>query len=157
MTLPEETVPAAEPVEEPETVNIGDEEVPMAEFGGKGSPAWALLNLILTILTTLVSLLLLTFYFTGKRKEDEDEERVRRNTEDEDEEELKRKGLIRLLSILPAVFAVITFILTEDMRNPMIIVDRWTILMLLYAVVNVVLAVFAIKKREEKEEEEVVK
>ena len=157
VTLPEETVPAAEPVEEPETVNIGDEEVPMAEFGGKGSPAWALLNLILTILTTLVSLLLLTFYFTGKRKEDEDEERVRRNTEDEDEEELKRKGLIRLLSILPAVFAVITFILTEDMRNPMIIVDRWTILMLLYAVVNVVLAVFAIKKREEKEEEEVVK
>lgn len=96
---------------------------------------------------------MLTFYFVGKRKDEDEDERNVRYTEDEDEEELKRKGLVRLLSILPAVFAVITFILTENMRNPMIIVDKWTILMLLYAVVNVVLAVFSIKKREKAEEE----
>ena len=46
------------------------------------------------------------------------------------EEELKRKGLIRLLSILPALLAVITFMLTENMRNPMVFVDKWTLLML---------------------------
>ena len=33
----------------------------------------------------------------------------------------------------------------------MILVDKWTLLMLLYAVVNVVLAFFSIKKREVEE------
>nr|WP_305115070.1 hypothetical protein [uncultured Acetatifactor sp.] len=155
--IPDEELPQAAPEQEPETepaqqpeetdpeeeiADITEEEVPLAAMNelGSGSPSWALLNLILTILTALASLLTLTFYFVGKRK-------------DEDEDELKRKGLIRVLSILPAVFAVITFILTENMHNPMIIVDKWTVLMLLYAVVNGALAVFSVKKWEKTEEE----
>jgi hypothetical protein len=39
------------------------------------------------------------------------------------------------------------------MRNPMIFVDKWTLLMLLYAVVNAALAILSIKKREKMEEE----
>ena len=145
--------PTAEPAAEPEetaapveeVVDLGDETLPLAAPGEGSGRSWALVNLILNILTALMGLLMLTFYFAGKRREDEDMENV------DVDEELKRKGLVRLLSILPAVFAVITFILTEDMRNPMILVDRWTLLMLLYAVVNVALAFFSIKKREEEE------
>ncbi len=116
----------------------------MAVMGDGSGGKWAILNLILTILTVLSSLLMLTFYFVGKRDKEEREE--------EGEEELKRKGLIRLLSILPALLAVITFMLTENMRNPMVFVDKWTLLMLLYGVMNAALTFFSIKKREERRE-----
>ncbi len=124
--------------------DIEDEEVPLAVMGDGSGGKWAILNLILTILTVLSSLLMLTFYFVGKRDKEEREE--------EGEEELKRKGLIRLLSILPALLAVITFMLTENMRNPMVFVDKWTLLMLLYGVMNAALTFFSIKKREERRE-----
>lgn len=147
------TVPPEEPEKSPEPSEIGDRDIPLAEMEGSGSPAWALLNLILTILTAIISLALLISYFTGKEKEDETEKRVQNNGEaDENENDVKRHGLMRILSILPAIFAVITFILTENMRNPMIFIDRWTILMLLYAVINIMLAVFAIREREERED-----
>lgn len=150
---PEEKSPAEESEKLPEPSEIGDRDIPLAEIEGSGSPAWALLNLILTILTAIISLALLISYFTGKDKEDEAEKRVRNNGEaDENENDVKRHGLMRILSILPAIFAVITFILTENMRNPMIFIDRWTILMLLYAVINITLAVLAIKEREENED-----
>ena len=62
---------------------------------------------------------------------------------------MKRKGLIRILSILPAVVSVIFFILTEDMRNPMIFVDKWTLWMLVFAAANAALLIFAKKTRKD--------
>nr|WP_297864740.1 hypothetical protein [uncultured Acetatifactor sp.] len=156
--LYEEPVSMPAPAEESESSDIGDRNIPLAGRES-GSPAWALLNLILTILTAIISLALLISYFTREGKGDEEkalknEEKALKNGEEADEHEndLKRHGLIRILSILPVILAVITFILTENMRNPMIFIDRWTILMLLYMVINITLAVFAVKKREEKEE-----
>jgi uncharacterized membrane protein len=46
------------------------------------------------------------------------------------------------------------FILTEDMRNPMVFVDRWTILMAAIALVQAVLALFCKKSYKEEEEEQ---
>ncbi len=153
LAAPEEAEGTDAPEGEEPTV-IDDDDTPLAAMGEGAGRSWALLNLILTILTALISLLMLTFYFYGKRRQGEDEERqYMHSAQDGEEEELKRKGLVRLLSILPAVLALITFILTEDMRNPMIFVDKWTLLMLLYAVVNAALAILSIKKREEMEEE----
>ena len=153
LAAPEEAEGTDAPEGEESTV-IEDDDTPLAAMGEGTGRSWALLNLILTLLTALISLLMLTFYFYGKRRQGEDEERqYMHSAQDGEEEELKRKGLVRLLSILPAVLALITFILTEDMRNPMIFVDKWTLLMLLYAVVNAALAILSIKKREEMEEE----
>ena len=129
-----------------ETVDIEDEEVPLAVLGSDTTGGkWALLNLILIVVTALISLCMLAFYFVGKRREEEEADAA-------EEEELKRRGLIRVLSIVPVIFAAITFILTENISNPMGFVDRWTLLMLLYAVVNGGLAVISIKKRKENEE-----
>lgn len=149
--LYEETVSMPVLAEESESSDIGDRNIPLADRES-GSPAWALLNLILTILTAIISLALLISYFTEEGEEDEEKALKNGEEADEHENDLKRHGLIRILSILPVILAVITFILTENMRNPMIFIDRWTILMLLYMVINITLAVFAVKKREEKEE-----
>ena len=59
---------------------------------------------------------------------------------------IKRHGIIRLMSILPVIGAIIAFILTENMRYPMIWADKWTGLMILIAAVQVVIAYLAIKK-----------
>jgi F0F1-type ATP synthase epsilon subunit len=150
-TEPEPTEP--EPTEPEPTIIIPDPETPLA--GGK---SWALLNLLLTILTGIIMLVLWIGYFTSKKREDEDEETetVESETgdEDEDKDSLKRKGILRLLSLIPFVVAVIVFILTEDMRNPMVFVDRWTILMAAIALVQAVLALFCKKSYKEEEEEQ---
>ncbi|MEA5050132.1 MAG: InlB B-repeat-containing protein [Oscillospiraceae bacterium] len=112
-------------------VEITDNGTPLAS-----SPAWALLNLILTVGTGLTSIALLVNYF-GKR-EDEDK---RKST--------RRKGGLRLSSLIPAVGAVIAFILTENMRNPMVFTDKWTLLMVAIAAVQAVVAVLC-KKGEDK-------
>lgn len=146
--IEDEETPLAsnETPEEPEApaqnIEIEDEETPLAAPG-----AWALLNLILSILTVAVSVILLAGYFFGKKKGKEEEEKIQEYQDDEEQEELKRKGLVRILSILPAVVSVIFFILTEDMRNPMIFADRWTLWMLVFAVANGALLLLSKKTR----------
>lgn len=117
---------------------IDDEDTPLSK-GPAGH--WALLNLILAIFTALVSVLLLVFYFKNKNADDD--------------EEVKRMGIFRMLSIVSAIAAVALFILTEDMSLPMAITDKWTLLMAVFALFNVVFAFLAKKQTEEDEAETV--
>ena len=109
-------------------VDLDDNQVPTA---AAKLPAWALMNLILAILTGVTMTAILLAYFGKKSDEDE---------------EIKRRGLIRLLSIIPAIAAVILFMLTEDMRNTMILTDNWTVWMAAIAIVQTTLAALSIKK-----------
>ena len=65
-----------------------------------------------------------------------------------------KKGLLRILCLIPAVAAIITFFVTEDMRLPMQYVDKWTILMAIYAAVAVIFAVFSKKTKKDDDENE---
>ena len=57
---------------EPEpTITIPERETPLA---GKTSAEWALLNLLLTILTGIIMLVLWIGYFKDKKRDDEDED-----------------------------------------------------------------------------------
>ena len=77
------------------------------------------------------------------------------NAEGEAEtDDIKKKGGWRLASIIPAVAAVIAFILTENMRLPMVLVDKWTLLMVVIALVQLLVAYFSKKKTEEPEQPE---
>ena len=149
-----EPQPEPKPQPEPEgTVveEIVDEATPL-DMGG----AWALVNLILTILTVLGSILLLIGYIGKKQKKREDENgNVILNAEGEAEtDDIKKKGGWRLASIIPAVAAVIAFILTENMRLPMVLVDKWTLLMVIIALVQLLVAYFSKKKTQEPEQPE---
>ena len=138
--IEDDLTPKAAPAE----VIIADAPAPKA---APATGAWALINLICMIGTALISILLLLFYFIGKRKEDDEDE-------NEEGEELRRKGLTRLLSLIPAIAGILLFFLTENMSLPMILVDKWTILMVVILLVNMVLALLSTKKREEEENEE---
>ena len=134
--------------------DIADNATPLA---GLGTGAWALINLILTIVTTLLSILLLIGYVGKKKKALEDEDGnvvLDENGKEVMEYEKNKKGLWRLISIIPALIAIIVFIFTEDMTLPMIFVDKWTILHAVIALVQVVVMVLCKKKKDENDEDE---
>ncbi|MCR4607373.1 MAG: InlB B-repeat-containing protein, partial [Oscillospiraceae bacterium] len=128
-----------------EPITIRDPETPLA-----GAPVWALLNLILGIATAVVGAAM-GISLAVKPKQDEAEAAaVRAGSEEED----KKRKWTKLLGIIPALAAIITFLLTEDMSAKMVIVDKWTILMAIYAVAGGALAYFTRNKKDEKKEEE---
>ena len=80
---------------------------------------------------------------------------TRRNREDDEEEsEIKKHGLARVLTIIPAIAAIVIFILTENMANPMRMVDDFTLLMAVLFIANVILAVLSKKSSEDEEAEQ---
>ena len=150
--LPDAPTPQAEPEQAP--VEIDNEPAPQAAPAG----AWALINLLATIATAALCVFLL-IRFIGKRKEEQEEaDDAEATGTDEGEEEarrIRRKGALRLTSIIPAVAAVIAFIVTEDMSQPMQMVDKFTILMIIILIVQIVLAALAkVKKDKEDDDEE---
>ena len=106
---------------------------------------WALINLLSVIATAAASLMMLVLYFAGKDRDEENEDG------EEEKEQIRRKGLVRLLSLIPAAGAVIAFALTEDMSVKMALVDKWTVLMLVIFAVNIALAILSVKKHVKEE------
>ena len=142
--------PTAKPTEtkqpEPEPEVIEPDDPPLAPLP---TGAWALVNLILMLLTVLASLLLLLGYLGKKKHTERDEygnERI--------DYTRNKKGFWRAASLIPAVAAVIAFVLTENMKLPMIMVDRWTLLMAVIAVLQLIVAVMSKKQKESQDEED---
>lgn len=100
----------------PAEETIGDGETPLAGSNG----GWALLNLILAGLTVLGGVLMLAGV-PGK------------------------SGIRRATGLVPAIAAVVAFIVTENITMPMMMADRWTLLMVLIALVQVGVALLGRK------------
>lgn len=125
---------------------ISDNET--ARSSGIGS-SWALLNLILTILTGALALALIITWFTKKQ---ENEDGINHNEMHEDtDQNIKKKPVLRILSIVMTVLAIVLFILTEDMTQPMIITDNYTIYHIGFFIITCLLTVFARKKYEDED------
>ena len=122
-TQPEQIEEQPVPQTEPET--IPEPETPKAEQPEENN--WALLNLIAAALSTVGAALALR-----RRREDDDEDGDGSDDDDDDDEERSKKRKLnayKAAGAAAAVASIIAFILTEDMSNPMILADRWTILM----------------------------
>ena len=79
---------------------------------------------------------------------------VKKSDEESDEEENKERKYSKLLGLIPAIAAAIVFALTEDMRLPMAIIDKWTLLMVAIAVITVVIAYLSRNNKEDKKNEQ---
>ncbi len=141
--IEEDIVPQAQTVDE--TVTIDEDNVPLA-VEPTSKNVWALFNLILAIITVATSVVLLMGYFANKKKEDE--------LEEEGENSNNKKGMIRTFSVIPAIAAVIVFVLTENMLNPMVLVDKWTLTMVAIALAQVVVAFASRKKADDEDDTE---
>ena len=151
------TITAAEDtIEDPPVPQAGPEDIP-DEPAPKAAPAgssWSLIDLICAILTTLVGLVMAGTYF--KKKDEDENEEPKRNLEEGEEDKNDRKKS-KFFGILPAAAAIITFILTQDLSGLMVLIDKWTPLMIVYVLANGVLAYLTRnQKKEEKETVEAV-
>lgn len=131
--------PAATPATTTEPATIADPETPLAESADGG---WALVNLICAGLTA-VGAAIAAFH----RKEEDDEE-------DEEDGRGRKMFAAKAAGILAAIASVATFLITEDMTLPMIMIDKWTALMAIMLGVQVVSAVLNKKASETDEYEE---
>lgn len=127
--IDDEPVPAADTPEEPQVID--DPDVPLADNGG-----WALVNL-LCMLATAVLFVLMLVRSIRKRQEGE------------------RAGIIYVIAGLAvAVFSALIFFMTEDMKLPMIMTDKWTLLMAVILAVQLAVAfLFRVRTADEDEEE----
>ncbi len=130
----------ANPTPKAPATTINDPKPPLA-----ASAYWALINLLCAIATALLSIIMIIRYFGRTKEEDE---------QVGDEVDVQRKGKLRIASIIPAIGAIIAFILTEDMTLPMEMVDKWTILMVVILAIQVLVAIFANVRRDEDDAEE---
>jgi hypothetical protein len=139
---------------------------------------WALVNLLLAIFAALLIIVRMISTLVRRKGVYREEvyeftdtegntwQSVRQSTQQEfvDEDRPRRIPLLgpilRIIAVLLALGAVILFLLTEDVRNSMVLIDKWTILMALILLVETVAigvdVLFSGKRRDEEEDEDEV-
>lgn len=131
-----------------------DDAIPLAAWGHGEADHWALLNLICTIMCIIVLLPLrqIRNKYRGMRKE------IQETSDDKECQDLKKKRNQRrvgvMIQLIVTVFAIFWFIWTEDPRKPMVIIDRWTLLMIILFAITWFVDVYLIKYRYRRREEE---
>jgi len=134
-------------------------------FAPTGMPSWALLNLIMTILGLIYAAVVVIRAMIRRRKEEEkareldDEEFIvsSRTLEEEEEERVDkylRPGWLAT-ALITAIIAVFLFLITQDMRTMMVLIDWWTLAHAIILVVEIIAVLFAFKKKRVEDEEEI--
>ncbi len=121
---------ASDEADEPVMGEVEDGDIPLFATSDVGT--WALVNLILAIVTVALSVVIATSSFLNKQAEHQDEQEGAANTH--------KKWLEPLFSLLISAVSVVCFVLTEDMSLPMAMLDKWTLAMLLLTLVQVFVA-----------------
>lgn len=158
----------------PAEMTIEDQEVPLAAWGHGQAEHWALLNLICLVMTIIIllpgkAIIKKIRKITGLDRDDSAEakadEAKKANEELKADEEEKAasddKKWQRMLGaaaqVIIAIAALVLFIRTENMAKPMVIVDKWTLAMIVLYAVAWAIDVFIIKygrKNEDPEDEQ---
>ena len=160
--IPDVPQPFAPPPFEPEEdepteiIIIGDPEVPLAPFSDGGS--WALWNLILSIAGAILAIMMGIRVLIKKRRQKEEDEELEgaksqaADTEDED----KKRSRLLLILLIPflAIIGIILFILTQDMRQPMIMIDWWTLAHVILFAGGIISYIFAYRTEKDEDNDE---
>ena len=83
---------------------------------------------------------------------------VNQKDKDEDEDEnkeykVKNKIALRIISIIISIISLIFFLLTEDITLPMVLIDKWTIYMIIILVIQCIIVILSKHKVKEYEKE----
>ena len=161
-TQPTTTTPAPEATVEPAKVEptpaptakpekIKEEATPQAAVKGH----WALINLIAAMLSVVLAVAaLLAKHAKEEDEEDKDDQVVESENQADDTVTSKRHRTWKIVAVVDAIAAVVVFILTENLAHNMVLVDKWTVLMVLFGLISIVSTYFARKWHEEDEDED---
>ena len=124
IVVPDDSTPRTDPVPEPTTEDIIDPEPPLVN-----NDQWALINLLCAIASAILAIVMIITFAVGKKEDEEDED-----------SEKKRNGL-KFLGLIPGIGGIVAFLLTEKIAGKMVLTDKWTILMVVIAVISIVLTI----------------
>ena len=162
VTHPATTTPAPEATVEPEKAEttpaptakpekIKEEATPQAAPKGH----WALINLIAAMLSVVLAVAaLLAKHAKEEDEEEKDDQVVESENQDDETSASKRHRTWKIVAVIDAIAAVVVFILTENLAHDMVLVDKWTVLMVLFGLISIVSTYFARKWHEEDEDED---
>jgi uncharacterized repeat protein (TIGR02543 family) len=142
--------PTAPVIEEEPTrtpmLNILGISVPL--FGGSN---WSLFNLICTLLAALLMILCAVRYVRTRKKDDVSYENSGKDWQDgesgkdwQDGETRKRRPIAFIVSALMTLAAICLFILTQDMSQPMAILDSWSIFFAIIVIIALLAAILVV-------------
>jgi len=100
-----------------------------------GRQEWALLNLICAVIALFAGIIAVIAAWNNRREEDDS---VPTNYE---EKRSKAFAFFGIAALIIGIVSVIIFFMTENWTMPMVIVDRWTLLMIILLIATIVLAV----------------
>ena len=107
---------------ETEVITVNDNKTPLAGIEN----SWALINLIAAMTTVILGIVII---FLKKNMESNQEEGLTYQ---------KRYIWMKLLGIVIAIISVVIFILTEDIALPMVMLDKYTVVMVVIAIIQFV-------------------
>jgi len=106
-----------------------------------------LLNLLCVAFTAFTAALMVRSFFRHRKEENE--------TEKYENEKSERSEYEWFLGILPALVSAVAFLFTEDVRSQRVLTDRYTLMMVIIAIINPILMYMTRRKeKEEKKKEE---
>ena len=128
-------------------ITMGNLAVPLFASNQLSSHVWALWNLILSVAGVVLAAMTGIRVLIREKNEDEECAGVRHRNE-----KARKTGHNKcLLLSIPAlaIAAIILFLLTQNMRNLMVMVDWWTIIHIVLFVAAVICSVFAFRKKKD--------
>jgi hypothetical protein len=133
------------------TLGIGKSGVPL--FSPEGIDSWSLLDLMLAIAGAILAIGTL-IAASRRRKNDKDDETYFEETGEYREDQKRSRKIFLAGSIIASIVSIILFILTQDMRLPMVFIDIWTIVFALILAVEILFSKLTFPKKKAGEEYE---
>ena len=124
------------------TTNIMENSIPRSTIIKTEEGNWSLVDLICTIITTILGIILLIL---GIKKNKEEE-----NEEEEKIENIKYHHSRRLISIVPALGLILLLLWTQDFTQPMVLFDKWSLIFIIITLVQGGICIFLVVKRQKK-------
>lgn len=123
--------------------NIGNIQLPLS--GGGNRNVWSLFNLILAILGLAASVFALVYYLTKERGKASYKETAADSLSQQKVPFWQNKLVLLWSGISAGALLMLIFIFTQNMRNLMVVFDRWSLLMMIFAAVQTALLIVAFK------------
>jgi len=134
---------------------LGNRVIPIYAGVGLSHLVWALLNLILSLAGVTLTIMIFIRYLSKIAFDFIDNRRAETHYETEEEAKKADRSRLLLIFLVPtlALISLILFILTQDMRLIMVMIDWWTPLHLALFVAALVSYIFAFRRRKDEVED----
>ncbi|MCL2827097.1 MAG: InlB B-repeat-containing protein, partial [Eggerthellaceae bacterium] len=140
------------PAPAPQTIVVAPPATPVAPPSGN----WAVINLVLAVVGTIMAVVFIFMVFMKKGKGEYRPDGTEAGRDEQDEKKRRRSIILRAVNIVFGLFAVVLFLLTENMSLNMAWMDNWTIAHVIIFVAQIAIMVGAVLGRKKTNRPDVV-